>query len=97
MSATSVVVGGVVPPKPLKQRERLGHMDYENLESYEVLSQIIEDLAEAEGKMRAAQDKMAVSFLDDSEDYESIVDHIDSALASAGAALSEAHHKLHEL
>jgi hypothetical protein len=72
-------------------------MDYENIEPHEVLSQIIEDLAEAEGRMRAARDKMAASFFDDSEVYESIVDHMDSALASAGAALSETHNKLHEL
>ncbi len=70
-------------------------MDYENTEPHEVLIGIIEDLAEAEGRMRAARDKMGDSFLVDSEDYESIVDHIDSALASAGAALAEAHHKLH--
>jgi hypothetical protein len=77
--------------------ERLGDMDYENIAPHEVLSQIIENLAEAEGRMRAARDKMSVSFLDDSSGYESIVDHIDSALASAGAALSEAHHMLHEM
>ncbi len=72
-------------------------MDYENMEPHEVLSQVIEDLAEAEGRMRGARDKMDDSFLADSEDYESILDHIDSALASAAAALIEAHHKLHEL
>ncbi len=71
-------------------------MDYQNIEPYEVLSKIIEDLAEAEGRMRSARDIMNDSFLVDSEDYESIADHIDSALASAGAALAEIHHKFHE-
>ncbi len=70
-------------------------MGYENIEPQEVLGEVIEDLAEAEGRMRAARDKMGDSFLADSEDYESIADHIDSALASARAALAEAHHKLH--
>ena len=70
-------------------------MDHENMEPHQVLSEIIEDLAEAEGRMRGARDKMDDSFLEDSEDYKSIAEHIDSALASAGAALAEAHHKLH--
>ena len=71
-------------------------MDYENILPHEVLSKIIEELAEAEGRMRAARDMMSDTFLENSEDYESIADHIDSALASAGAALAETHHKLHE-
>lgn len=70
-------------------------MDYENIEPHEVLIEIIEDLAEAEGRLRAARDKIGDPFLADSEDYESIADHLDSALASAEAALAEAHHKLH--
>jgi pectin methylesterase-like acyl-CoA thioesterase len=46
--------------------------------------------------MRAAKDKMNVPCLADGPDYASIVAHIDSALASAGAAIAEAHGKLHE-
>ena len=46
--------------------------------------------------MRAARDKMNVPFLADSPDYASVVAHIDSALASAGTALAEAHSNLHE-
>ena len=71
-------------------------MDHENILPHEVLSKIIEELAEAEGRMRVARDMMSDAFLENSEDYESIADHIDSALASAGAALAETHHKLHQ-
>ena len=71
-------------------------MDYEGVEPHMVISEIIEDLAQAEGRMQAARDKMNVPFLADGPDYASIVAHIDSALASAGAAISEAHGKLHE-
>jgi hypothetical protein len=71
-------------------------MDYENVESEEALIEIIEDLAETEGRMRAARDQMINSFLAGSPDYQSIAAHIDKALASAGAALAEAHNKLHQ-
>ena len=71
-------------------------MDHEGVEPYMVISEVIEDLAQAEGRMRAAKDKMNVPFLADGLDYASIVAHIDSALASAGAAIAEAHGKLHE-
>jgi hypothetical protein len=71
-------------------------MDYEDTEPHEVLIEIIEDLAEAEGRMRAARDKMASPFLAGRPTYESIAAHIDSALASAAAALAEAHNELHE-
>jgi len=71
-------------------------MDHENAESEEALIAIIEDLAEVEGRMRAARDQMVNAFLADSPDYQSIAAHIDKALASAGAALAEAHDKLHQ-
>ncbi len=71
-------------------------MDHNNVEPHRALSEIIEDLAEAEGRMRAARDKMNEPFLANSPDYASIVARIDSALASAGAALAEVHGKLHE-
>ncbi len=71
-------------------------MEHEEVESRMAISKVIEDLAQAEGKMRAARDKMNVPFLADGADYASIVAHIDSALASAGAAIAEAHGKLHE-
>ena len=71
-------------------------MDHEGVEPHMVISEVIEDLAQAEGRMRAARDKMNVPILADSPDYASIVTHIDSALASAGTALAEAHSKLHE-
>jgi pectin methylesterase-like acyl-CoA thioesterase len=71
-------------------------MDHEGVEPHMVISEIIEDLAQAEGRLQAARDKMNVPFLADGLDYASIVAHIDSALASAGAAISEAHSKLHE-
>ena len=71
-------------------------MDHEGVEPHMVISEVIEDLAQAEGRMRSAKDKMNVPFLADSTDYASIVAHIDSALASAGAAIAEAHSILHE-
>ena len=71
-------------------------MDRENVEPKEALTEIIEDLAEAEDRMRAARDQMGGYFLADSPDYRSIAAHIDRALASAGAALAEAHDKLHQ-
>ncbi len=71
-------------------------MDYENLEPHQVIAEAIEELAEAEGRMRAARDKLDAPFLTDAPDYASIVAHVDSALASAGAAIAEAHGKLHE-
>jgi pectin methylesterase-like acyl-CoA thioesterase len=71
-------------------------MDHESVETHMIISEVIEDLAQAEGRMRAARDKMNVPFLADGVDYASIVAHIDSALASAGAAIAEAHSKLHE-
>jgi hypothetical protein len=71
-------------------------MDHEGVEPHMVISEIIEDLAQAEGRMQTARDKMNVPFLADDLDYASIAAHIDSALASAGAAISEAHNKLHE-
>lgn len=70
-------------------------MDHENVEPKEALIGIIEDLAAAEGRMRAARDKMSSSFLADNPGYQSIAAHIDEALASAGAALAETHDKLH--
>ena len=73
-------------------------MDNEGVEPHMVISEVIEDLAQAEGRMRAAKDKLNVPFLADgpSSSYASIVAHIDSALASAGAAIAEAHSILHE-
>jgi hypothetical protein len=71
-------------------------MDHESVETHMIISEVIEDLAQAEGRMRAARDKMNVPFLADGADYASIVAHIDSALASAGAAIAETHSKLHE-
>jgi pectin methylesterase-like acyl-CoA thioesterase len=71
-------------------------MDHEDVESHRVITEIIEELAEAEGRMRAARDKMNVPLLADGADFASIMNHIDTALASAGAAIAEAHSKLHE-
>ena len=71
-------------------------MDHEGVKSHTVISEIIEDLAQAEGQMRSARDKMNVPLVADAPDYASIVAHIDSALASAGAAIAEANGKLHE-
>jgi hypothetical protein len=71
-------------------------MDHEGVEPHMVISEVIEDLAQAEGRMRSAKDKMNVLFFADGPDYASIVAHIDSALASAGAAIAEAHSILHE-
>ena len=71
-------------------------MDHEGIGSHRVITEIIEELAEAEGRMRAARDKMNVSLLEDGADYAGIAAHIDSALASAGAAIAEAHRKLHK-
>jgi hypothetical protein len=71
-------------------------MDHEGVEPHMVISEVIEDLAQAEGRMRSAKDKMNVPFLADGPYYASIVAHIDSALASAGAAIAEAHSILHE-
>ena len=71
-------------------------MDHENTEPREVLREIIEDLAEVEGRMRAARDKIGGPIVVGNLGYESIAAHIDSALTSAGAALAEAHQKLHE-
>ena len=71
-------------------------MDHEGVEPHMVISEVIEDLAQAEGRMRSAKDKMNVPFLADGPYYASIVTHIDSALASAGAAIAEAHSILHE-
>jgi hypothetical protein len=71
-------------------------MGHESVEPHMIISEVIEDLAQAEGRMRAARDKMNAPFLADGPDYASIVAHIDSALASAGAAIAEAHSILHE-
>ena len=71
-------------------------MDHEGIGSHRIITEIIEELAEAEGRMRAARDKMNVSLLEDGADYAGIAAHIDSALASAGAAIAEAHGKLHK-
>ena len=71
-------------------------MGHESVEPHMVISEVIEDLAQAEGRMRAARDKMNAPFRADGPDYASIVAHIDSALASAGAAIAEAHSILHE-
>jgi hypothetical protein len=71
-------------------------MGHEGVEPHMVISEVIEDLAQAEGRMRAAQDKINAPFLADDPDYASIVAHIDSALASDGAAIAEAHNILHE-
>ena len=71
-------------------------MDHESVETHMIISEVIEDLAQAEGRMRAARDKMNDPFLADGADYASIVAHIDSALAYAGAAIAETHSKLHE-
>ena len=71
-------------------------MGHESVEPHMVISKVIEDLAQAEGRMRTARDKMNAPFLADGPDYASIVAHIDSALASAGAAIAEAHSILHE-
>jgi hypothetical protein len=71
-------------------------MDQEGVEPRMVITEIIEDLAQAEGRMRAARDKLDVPFLADASDYASIVAHLDSALSSAGAAIAEAHGMLHE-
>jgi hypothetical protein len=71
-------------------------MEHQNFEFHRVIKEIIEDMAEAEGRMRAARDKMNVPFLTDRADFASIEAHTDSALASAGAAIAEAHSKLHE-
>ncbi len=70
-------------------------MDH-NVEPPRALSEIIEDLAEAEGRMRTARDRMNDPFLANRPDYASIAAHIDAALVSAGAALAEVHGKLHE-
>ena len=64
-------------------------MDHEGVESHPVISNVIEDLAQAEGRMRAARDKMNGPFLADGPDYVSIVAHIESALASAESANAE--------
>lgn len=71
-------------------------MDQEGVEPRMVITEIIEDLAQAEGRMRAARDKLDAPFLADAPEYASIMAHIDSALASAGAAIAEAHSMLHE-
>ena len=71
-------------------------MGHESVEPHMVISEVIEDLAHAEGRMQAAREKMNAPFLADGPDYASIVAHIDSALASAGAAIAEAHGILHE-
>ena len=70
-------------------------MDHEGVESHRVITEIIEELAEAEGQMRAARDKIDAPFLAGDPDYAGIAAHIDSALASAGAAIAEVHRKLH--
>jgi hypothetical protein len=44
--------------------------------SHRVITEIIEELAESEGRMRAAKDKMNVPLLADAPDYASIVAHI---------------------
>jgi hypothetical protein len=71
-------------------------MDQEGVEPHMVITEIIEDLAQAEGRVRAAKDKLDAPFLADAPEYASIVAHLDSALASAGAAIAEAHGMLHE-
>ncbi len=71
-------------------------MEHEDAEPRMVIAEIIEDLARAEGRMRAARDKLDATFVADAPNYASIVAHIDSALASAGAAIAEAHGILHE-
>jgi hypothetical protein len=38
-------------------------MDHEGVEPHMVISEVIEDLAQAEGQMQAAKDKMNVPFL----------------------------------
>jgi hypothetical protein len=70
-------------------------MDHEDVGSHRLITEIIEDLAEAEGRMRAARDKMDAPFLAGHPNYAGIAAHIDSALASAGAAIAEGHRKLH--
>ena len=72
-------------------------MDYKNMKPHKVvIAQVIEDLAEAEGRMLSAREKMSGSLLADEPGYESIAAHISAALASAGAALAEAHDKPHK-
>ncbi len=71
-------------------------MDYESKGPPEVLTEVIEDLAKAEGTLSAARNKITGASLVGKPGYERIVGLIDSALASAAAALSEAHHELHE-
>ena len=95
MTATSVASGRGESLPALSVAEVLD-MDHEGVKPQAVISEIIEDLAQAEGRMRSARDKMNFPFVADAPDYASIVAHIDSALASAGAAIAEAHGKLHE-
>ena len=43
-------------------------MGHEGVEPHMVISEVIEDLAQAEGRMRAAQDKINAPFLADDPD-----------------------------
>ena len=70
-------------------------MDHESVETHMIISEVIEDLAQAEGRMRAARDKMDAPFLAGDPDYAGIAAYIDSALVSAGVAIAEMHSKLH--
>ena len=47
-------------------------MDHEGVKPHTVISEIIEDLAQAEGRMRSARDKMNFPFVADAPDYASI-------------------------
>ena len=70
-------------------------MDHTNMMPGGILTEVIEDLVQAEGRMLAAREKIDASIAD-RPGYESIAGHINSALASTTAALAAAHDKLHE-
>jgi hypothetical protein len=72
-------------------------MDHPDIESRRSLLEVIDTLVEAERTLLSAQTVMRDSSLADRPGYESIEGHIGVALASARAALAEAHHKLHLL
>ncbi len=72
-------------------------MDNSDIESRRGLTEVIDTMVEAERILLSAQTVMRDSSLADRPGYESLDEHIGVALASARAALAEAHHKLHGL
>jgi hypothetical protein len=65
-------------------------MDYENMEPYEALLEIIADLEAGHAQMLAAREKMSGSSLAARAGYEHLAARVNAVVVSSDAALEEA-------